>query len=242
MKTGVKLTVIYDNNSMSDGLQTDWGFACIIEAGKTKLLFDTGDNGKILLYNMKKLGIDPKSIDLLFLSHADHDHTGGMAEFLSVNREVKIYYPQSFPGVLTETINSSGAVSIPVSGFIEILPDIFSLGEFAGAIPEQSLAVRSPEGIILVTGCAHPGIANIVENAKRKFPGELICLIIGGFHLQRSGEEEINEVIQKIVDMDILSVAPTHCSGHLAGNMFREIFGSDYIEAGTGKIIELNQL
>ena len=240
MKDRIKLTVVYDNNSMSDGLQTDWGFACLIEAGETKLLFDTGDNGKILLDNMKKLSINPQSIDLLFLSHHDHDHTGGMGKFLLVNPDVKVFYPQSFPRVLTDTINNSGAVSIPVSGFMEILPDIYSLGEITGAIPEQSLAVRSSEGIVIVTGCAHPGIVNIIEKAKNKFPGELIYLIIGGFHLHRSNEEEINEVIQKIVDMDVLSVAPTHCSGNLARNIFLEIFGSDYIDVGTGKIIEIN--
>ena len=53
----VSITVIYDNNSFLKGLQTDWGFACLIEIGKTKLLFDTGDNGNILLSNMAKLNI-----------------------------------------------------------------------------------------------------------------------------------------------------------------------------------------
>ena len=239
MKTGVKLTVIYDNNSLSDGLRTDWGFACLIEAGKTKILFDTGDNGKILLDNMEKLEINPQNIDILFLSHQDHDHTGGMTDFLKVNPGVKVYYPHSFPSALTDLIERSGAVSVPVSELVEILPDIYSLGEIAGKIPEQSLAVRSSEGLILVTGCAHPGIVNILEKMKSNFPDELICLIAGGFHLHRFDEEEIKNVVQKIVDMDVLSVAPTHCSGDPARNIFREIFGSDYIETGTGKIIEI---
>ena len=53
----VNLTIIYDNNPMKNGLQTDWGFACLVEVGKTKLLFDTGDNGGILLGNMAKLNV-----------------------------------------------------------------------------------------------------------------------------------------------------------------------------------------
>ena len=51
------ITIIYDNNPFLKGLQTDWGFACLVEVGKTKLLFDTGDNGDILLSNMERLKI-----------------------------------------------------------------------------------------------------------------------------------------------------------------------------------------
>ena len=181
----VKITVVYNNNPMLKGLQTDWGFSCLVEFGKTKLLFDTGDNGKILLDNMKKLGIDPRSIDIVFLSHFHHDHTGGLKEFLKTNSKVKIFYPQSFPQEIIDAIKNSGTVPVPVSDFMEILPDVYTLGEIKGAIPEQSLAVRSPEGIVVITGCAHPGIINILQKAKNVFPDELIYLALGGFHLHR---------------------------------------------------------
>ena len=63
----VSITVVYDNNPMLKGLQTDWGFALLVEVGKTKILFDTGDNGNILLSNIAKLSIDIQSIDFVFL-------------------------------------------------------------------------------------------------------------------------------------------------------------------------------
>src|SRR3990172_6002964 len=120
----VRITIIYDNNPMIEGLQTDWGFACLVEVGKTKLLFDTGDNGNILLSNMARLGIDPKSIDFIFLSHFHHDHTGGLSEFLKKNPDVTIYYPQSFPIQLIEEMKKSDAVLVPISSFQELQTNI----------------------------------------------------------------------------------------------------------------------
>ena len=235
----VNLTIIYDNNPMKNGLQTDWGFACLVEVGKTKLLFDTGDNGGILLGNMAKLNIDPKSVGLVFLSHFHHDHTGGLRDFLKINPKVKVYFPQSFPAELVEMIKNSVAALIPVSSFKELQTNIFSLGEFGGVIPEQSLAVRTSKGIVVVTGCAHPGIINILEKAKSNFSNELIYLSVGGFHLHRLNNDELKNIIQKIFDMDILTVVPVHCSGSAARKMFEDVFGDGYIDAGVGKIIKI---
>ena len=235
----VSITVVYDNNPFLKDLQTDWGFACLVEVGKTKLLFDTGDNGNILLSNMTKLNIDPKTIDFVFLSHFHHDHTGGLSEFSKKNPDVTIYYPQSFPIQLIEEIKKSGAISVPVSLFQELQTNIFSLGEFEGVIPEQSLAIRTPKGIVVITGCAHPGIINILEKAKSSFPDELIYLTMGGFHLHRQSEYEISSTINKIFKMEILSVAPSHCSGNTARKMFKEVYEENYIEIGAGKIIKI---
>ena len=236
----VSITVIYDNNSFLKGLQTDWGFACLIEVGKTKLLFDTGDNGNILLSNMAKLNINPEDIDLIFLSHFHHDHTGGLSEFLKKKSNVKIYYPKSFPNQLVEEIKKSGAIPVPVSSFQELQTNIFSLGELDSAIPEQSLAIQTAKGIVVITGCAHPGIVNILEKAKNSFHDELIYLTMGGFHLHRNTVAEISKVINEIIDLEIRTVAPSHCSGDTASKMFKKVYGADCIEVGVGKIITIN--
>ncbi len=236
----VTLVVLYDNNSFKEGLQTDWGFACFIDTDNNKILFDTGDKGEILLSNMEKLGIDPKIIDTVFLSHYHHDHTGGLKDFLKINSKVTVYFPESFPPELIAIINESGAKSISVSDFTEILPDVFTTGEIQAAIPEQSIVVRRPNELIVITGCAHPGITNILQKVKNNFPDELIYLTLGGFHLHKLNENEVNDVIQEISQMDVLTVAPTHCSGDNARSMFKDIFDTDYEEAGVGKVFKIS--
>jgi 7,8-dihydropterin-6-yl-methyl-4-(beta-D-ribofuranosyl)aminobenzene 5'-phosphate synthase len=239
MNSKIKLSIIFDNNPFLKQLQTDWGFACLLEYGDTKILFDTGGDGKILLNNMRELNIDPKSIDVVFLSHYHHDHTGGLVEFLKVNSKVKVYFPQSFPLELTEAIKNSGAVPYPISAFSKLLPDIYTLGEIEGVIPEQSLAIRSDKGIVIITGCAHPGIINILEKAKSHFPDEKIYLTLGGFHLHKLTEAEISSTINKIYDFGIIKIAPTHCSGDIVRKMFIEKYKTNYIEVGVGKSIEI---
>ncbi|MGK9476370.1 MBL fold metallo-hydrolase [Melioribacter sp. OK-6-Me] len=235
----IKLTIVYDNNIFLEGLQSDWGFAVVVEFGETKLLFDTGDNGKILLANMKKLGINPGNIDIVFLSHYHHDHTGGLNDFFELNSCVKVFYPQSFPQQLKDNIINSGAEAVAVSSFREILPDVYSLGEFGGSIPEQVLVIRSGKGIIVITGCAHPGIINILEVAKKQFPDEKIHLALGGFHLRNIAVESLNNLIQEILKMEIQYVSPTHCSGDNTIEIFKQVFDTRYIKAGVGKVFRI---
>ncbi|MBN1300678.1 MAG: MBL fold metallo-hydrolase [Melioribacteraceae bacterium] len=232
----ITITILYDNNPLIEGLQTDWGFACFIDTGKNKILFDTGDNGNILLSNMKKLHMDFQIIDTVFLSHFHHDHTGGLRKLLQFNPNVNVCFPQSFPAELVTLINESGAKPVPVSDFTEILPQIFSTGEIKAAIPEQSLVIRKGKDLIIITGCAHPGIVTILKKVKSEFPDEIIYLVLGGFHLHRFNEDEINDVIHEFSDMGVLNVAPTHCSGDNARSMFRDVFDADYEEAGVGKV------
>jgi 7,8-dihydropterin-6-yl-methyl-4-(beta-D-ribofuranosyl)aminobenzene 5'-phosphate synthase len=235
------ITIIYDNNPFVEGLQTDWGFSCLVETGNTKLLFDTGDDGDILLSNMSKLKINPKDIDLVFLSHFHHDHTGGLSDFLEVNPKVTVYYPQSFPEQLTELIKKSGAEPVPISSFQKLRSNIFSLGEITGAIPEQSLAIRTNKGIVIITGCAHPGIVKILQKVKEQFPDEKIYLALGGFHLHNQNEKDINKKVNEFIRMEIITVAPCHCSGDIARKIFKDAYRSNFIEIGIGKIIDIKQ-
>ena len=89
----MELTVIYDNE-VFDGtadLRKEWGFSCLIDAGVEKILFDTGGDGEILLHNMREMGIDPRSIDKVVISHEHWDHNGGLKELSPLLDSAVVY-------------------------------------------------------------------------------------------------------------------------------------------------------
>ena len=88
----MKISIFYDNHAATDGVRADWGFACLVEGRGRRMLFDTGASGPILMANMKALGIDPATVDEVFISHDHWDHTGGLGDFLAA-RPVTCYVP-----------------------------------------------------------------------------------------------------------------------------------------------------
>ena len=99
-KPEIILISVYDNYQVNPELTTDWGFATIIKTPQELILFDTGGDSKILLSNMKKLGINPSSIKKVVISHIHSDHLGGLEGFLERNSNVTVFIPKSFPCLL----------------------------------------------------------------------------------------------------------------------------------------------
>lgn len=230
------IKVVYDNNPYGEGLETAWGFSCLVEGMGKTILFDAGGDGGILLANMGKLGIAPRMIDAVVISHIHGDHRGGLNLLLRENREMVTYLPASFPESFTRNVEKHGSRVVPVRGPVTIGEDVFSTGEL-GTIPrEQALVVRSGRGLVIVTGCAHPGIENVVRTAKERFRG-VILLVLGGFHLTGSSKGEIEMVIAGLKKLGVHHVTPCHCTGDAARKLFREAYGEEFIDTGVGKII-----
>jgi 7,8-dihydropterin-6-yl-methyl-4-(beta-D-ribofuranosyl)aminobenzene 5'-phosphate synthase len=97
MRGPVRHRIVFNNVPFAPGLETGWGFSCVIDGLDKTILFDTGGNGDVLLSNMLHLGIDPRTIDVIVLSHIHAEHTGGISTFLARNHAVTVYIPQSFP-------------------------------------------------------------------------------------------------------------------------------------------------
>jgi 7,8-dihydropterin-6-yl-methyl-4-(beta-D-ribofuranosyl)aminobenzene 5'-phosphate synthase len=104
---------------------------------------------------------------------------------------------------------------------------------------ELSLAVNSPDGVLLVVGCSHPGIEKIIEAAAAINPR--IQLIAGGFHLVVAPDDVIAKAVAAIKDVfKVASVAPGHCTGEPTFAALRKAFGDRYIYAGVGTSIQLS--
>jgi 7,8-dihydropterin-6-yl-methyl-4-(beta-D-ribofuranosyl)aminobenzene 5'-phosphate synthase len=233
------LTVLYDNNRFDPQLKTAWGFSCLVRGFEKTLLFDTGGDGETLLGNMKEFGVQPSEIDLVVLSHVHGDHTGGLEALLERNTRFTVYLPRSFPASFMRAVMALGARVEEVSEGGEIFPGAYTTGEIGHGIREQALALKTPEGLVVITGCAHPGIVNMVRKAREITGEERVHLGIGGFHLGGETPSGLGSIAQELLLLSVKKAAPCHCSGDGTRKLFRKIFGPDYIESGVGKRVPL---
>jgi 7,8-dihydropterin-6-yl-methyl-4-(beta-D-ribofuranosyl)aminobenzene 5'-phosphate synthase len=229
------ITIVYNNIGEDPRLTTDWGFSAYIQYHGQIVLFDTGTNGQILLQNMQILGIDPAGIQIVVLSHDHRDHTGGLAALLSVPARPNVYLLHSFGESLVQQIQDVTKV-VAVEPGQAVAEDILTTGELAGNPPEQALLIRSQRGLVVVTGCAHPGIVRIVERAI-ELTGEPVELVMGGFHLRDASQAEVAHILEEFRRLGVRRVAPSHCSGDLAIRLFAEEYGEDFIPTGAGSVI-----
>lgn len=235
-----QLTVVFNNVLLESGLLPAWGFGCVVEGFDKTLLFDTGSDGVILTRNMNRCSIDPASIDCVVLSHEHYDHVGGLESFLKINgRRAEVYFPVSFPNEFQEKIGEWASRAVGVDKPLEICRNVWSSGELGKGIREQALVLETKKGLVIITGCAHPGIVHIVETVARSFDDE-IYLVMGGFHLSGSGDEKISSVIQGLRKLEVRKIAPSHCTGDLAIKRFRQAWGKDFILGGCGARIWLD--
>jgi 7,8-dihydropterin-6-yl-methyl-4-(beta-D-ribofuranosyl)aminobenzene 5'-phosphate synthase len=231
------ITVVYDNNRYDPRLRTSWGFSCFVELDETTILFDTGGDAEVLLYNMSVLGVDPLGIDFVVLSHIHGDHTGGLGSILDTGVRPVVLLPRSFPTSFKDQVRSWTDVP-EVSSPTAIMGGVYSTGELGSEIIEQSLVLDTRQGLVVITGCAHPGIVNMVRRAVELY-GNQIYLVLGGFHLGGKSPGELENIIAELRQLGVQKVAPCHCTGEQAISMFAQEWGDDFIVNGAGRVIEI---
>ncbi len=107
-------------------------------------------------------------------------------------------------------------------------------------LKELSLAINTPQGVVLVVGCSHPGIEAIVEAASAINPK--IHYVLGGFHLVNATDEEIAKIAASLRDKwRIANVAPGHCTGEPTFAALLEAFGDRYVYAGVGTVHDVGK-
>jgi 7,8-dihydropterin-6-yl-methyl-4-(beta-D-ribofuranosyl)aminobenzene 5'-phosphate synthase len=192
----------------------------------------------LLLSNMAKLGFDPGQVDVVVLSHIHGDHTGGLNHLLATGVQPLVYTPCAFPGNFKAQVRLMTEL-VEVDQAMEILNGFYTTGEMGSGLIEQALVLKTDKGLVVVTGCAHPGVAEMVRRAK-EVGGDDIYLVLGGFHLGQANKAEVGQIIAAFRQMGVQKAAPCHCTGAQATGYFREAYGEDFIECGAGKILNFN--
>ena len=134
----------------------------------------------------------------------------------------------AFPGANIQSIDKTTEVAPGVT-LIALVSDTPGTRE----LKELSLAIDTPDGLVLMVGCSHPGIEAIVAEAVKI--NRHVHLIAGGFHLVVAQDDVIDRVVSALHDTyKIDYVAPGHCTGEPAFAALQKAFGPRYVYAGLG--------
>lgn len=102
-------------------------------------------------------------------------------------------------------------------------------------LPELSLSMKTPKGDVLIVGCSHTGVENIIIETQ-KFTNAPTDLVYGGFHLLPFDRKQTSNLVDKIKnELKVMRVAPAHCTGHLAFQLLQKEYATNYLYAGLGE-------
>lgn len=237
----IRVTVIYDNVEPEEGFDAEWGFSCVVEGCGETILFDTGGDGDVFMRNLSAAGFSPGDIDLVVISHEHWDHFGGLDEFLAKNGEVEVYLPRSFSKEFKDGVAGSCSGIVEVDDPVEIVPGVFSTGDIDGPVREQSLAVVTSGGTVVITGCAHPGVDRIVSRAS-EVTGRRILMVMGGFHLRGASRDRLAAIASVFDENGVRYCAASHCTGDESIEYFSGLYGERFIGLGAGTVVRGREL
>ncbi len=239
----VKITVLH--KELPEFVDEDSGFSLLIE-NNSRILFDTSYSNQII-ENAAKAGID-LDVDYIVLSHGHIDHTEGL-KYIDLENKTIIAHPDCFqmkyldgeigcPVRLTELKKKTKVILSRQPYWIDkktvFLGEIKRETDFEGkntvgylkdntedlVKDDTAIAIKTSQGLIIVSGCSHSGICNIIEYAK-KVCKENIHAVIGGFHL--FDKKTTHRTIEYFKTNNINRIYPLHCLKNYAFKEFEKI-------------------
>lgn len=236
----MRLKILAEGSTKWQRFIKHWGLSILID---DDILFDTFGKSNYVLKQLKRFKVDVSKIKHIVISHDDWDHVTGLWKILELNPNVTVYICPHFKSEIKAKINWCGARIVEVGEVFNLRDNIYLSGELTGKhrdsnIPEQYLAIKTDKGIVIITGCAHPGIIEIIQHAKTMFNSD-VCLLAGGFHLKDHTREETCDIVLELKALGVARIVPLHCTGRAAQELFNKEFRSDCIAPGEGRAIEI---
>ena len=237
----MKIRILAEGSTKPQRFIKHWGLSILID---DDILFDTFGKPDYVVKQLKRFGVDLAKIKHIVISHDDWDHITGLWNILKDAKDATVYMCPNFGPDTKSRIRWLSTRSVEVDKPTEIKDSVYLSGELKGgsrggvALPEQYMAIKTLKGIVVVTGCAHPGIVEIVQHAKKSFGSE-VRILIGGFHLKDNSDEVNIGIVSKLKELGVRQVIPLHCTGKRAQDIFRTTYGKECIKLGEGKTIEI---
>lgn len=216
-----KIKIVFEDNESEEGFIRGQGFSALIYNYFTDsfLLFDTGSDGESLVHNIERSDVEISAITKVIISHNHAEHSGGLEEIYNRNPDIGIYVPIENLKIYKRKYSQSKVYGI--SEFMEIDENIYSTGQLGTYLKEQALLLKTfDDEMIVIVGCCHPGLDEIISVAKSLGP---VKAIVGGFHGSR------NFICLQGVDF----IGACHCTQHV--DLIREKFPEQYESIGAGK-------
>lgn len=105
-------------------------------------------------------------------------------------------------------------------------------------LDEISLGIKTDKGLVVIVGCSHPGIVNILDTIIER-TGMDVHTLIGGTHLVKEDDEKINNIIEYLKEKDIKLIGACHCTGKQGETMLIQQLEEEFISNNTGDILKV---
>jgi 7,8-dihydropterin-6-yl-methyl-4-(beta-D-ribofuranosyl)aminobenzene 5'-phosphate synthase len=251
----LEIIPLYEEASASDAFISGHGVSYLIRTDTSTVLLDLGNNPDGLdvapfAQNLQALGLSEEDLDAVFITHPHPDHVGGQKAWsdktLNLSgapeawADLPVYVPaeSAYPGALP---SMEPTLITPEIGTTGVLPytEVFPLSLFAAPVGgEQALVIQvAGEGLVLVTGCGHPGLGNLVIRAKSLYQLPVVG-VVGGLHYGDAKAEDVAEPIEFLQSRGVRLVAMSpHDSGPEVLDAFEAAFADRYHTLRIGETV-----
>ena len=263
----MKWTVLSDNRTCNDQLQTEHGLSILLETSHHRILLDTGASD-VFIRNAEKMGIDFSTVDYVFISHGHGDHAGGLKHFMEINDKAKVIVsPDALKGkyfskrrylhsITTEWPEIPQERLLTIEHSESICGDIFILAHIPQIHPmpegNQLLFVENSDGCyvnddfrhelaLYTDGLLFTGCAHSgLENILAACPYP-VNFVVGGFHLLdgQESEEELQELADRLKEQyPTTRFYTSHCTGDNVFEVMKVVMGEQLQSFRCGTIIK----
>lgn len=250
----LEIVPLYENASTSPDLISGSGVSYLVRTDSATILMDVGDNPDKLasppfVQNMQKLGISWDEVYRVVITHLHPDHVGGLGAWrqdtialgdlpgVFDERLVFVPAPVADKGAVHATIPTLPAPDVATTGVISFL-ETWPMTLFALKGGEQALVVHvAGHGLVLITGCGHPGLERLVERAESLY-GERVVGVVGGLHYGMATAEELQPQIRFLESRapELVALSP-HDSAPPALDAFAAAFPDAYHTLTVGEVV-----